>query len=109
MGKNKGRVERGRFTTRKKTEAVLRLLRGEELDALSRELSVTAATLSEWREDFLAAGQAGLKSRAPSIQDEELQRLKAMVGDLTMRLEIHKAAEWVRANRDPLRPRRSKP
>lgn len=109
MGKNKSRPERGRFSSRKKTEAVLRVLRGEELDALSRELGVTAATLSEWREAFVAGGQANLKSRSPSPQDEEVQQLKAMIGDLTMRLEIHKAAEWVRANRDPLRPRRSKP
>jgi hypothetical protein len=39
--------ERGRFSSRRKTEAVLRLLRGEDLDSLSRELQVTAATLSE--------------------------------------------------------------
>ena len=37
---------------------MLRLLRGEELDALSRELGVTAATLSQWRERLLAAGRA---------------------------------------------------
>ena len=109
MGKNKSGEARGRFSSRKKAEAVLRLLRGEELDALSRELKVTAATLSEWREAFLAAGQSGLKSRNPSPEAAEMQRLKAMIGDLTMRLEIHKAADWVRANRDPLRPRRSKP
>jgi hypothetical protein len=29
---------------------VLRLLRGEDLETLSRELGVTAATLSGWRE-----------------------------------------------------------
>ncbi len=32
-----------------KQAAVLRLLRGEDLEALSRELGVTAATLSRWR------------------------------------------------------------
>lgn len=47
-------------------EAVLRILRGEDLDSLSRELGVTAATLSEWRDDFLAAGQAGLKLSPPT-------------------------------------------
>ncbi|WP_233612357.1 transposase, partial [Corallococcus sp. AB045] len=46
--------ERGRFSAKRKKEAVLRLLKGEELDALSRELGVTAALLSEWREKFLA-------------------------------------------------------
>jgi len=51
-----GRNDRGRFSSRRKTEAVLRLLRGEALDAVSRELGVTAATLSGWREAFLAGG-----------------------------------------------------
>jgi hypothetical protein len=41
----------------------MRLLKGEDLDTLSRQLRVTAATLSEWRDIFLANGIAGLKSR----------------------------------------------
>jgi hypothetical protein len=38
--------ERGRFSLQRKTVAVLRLLRGEDLELVSRELGVTAATLS---------------------------------------------------------------
>src|SRR3954463_14535032 len=55
--------DRGRFSARRKTAAVLRLLRGEDLELVSRELGVTAATLSGWRDDFLAGGQSALKSR----------------------------------------------
>jgi hypothetical protein len=100
--------ERGRFSSQKKTDAVLRLLRGEELDALSRELGVTAATLSSWREAFLAAGQAGLKVREPSVSDDENLQLKALVGDLTMQLEVSRDA--VRRLREnlPLVPRKSR-
>jgi len=58
--------ERGRYSSRRKMEAVLRVLRGEDFDSRSRELGVTAATLSEWRVDFLAAGQAGLKLSPPT-------------------------------------------
>ena len=47
-GRSEPRPERGRFSSRRKAEAVLRLLHGEELDALSRELRVTAATLAPW-------------------------------------------------------------
>src|SRR3954447_19806718 len=47
----------------RKREAVLRLLRGEDLELVSRELGVTAAELSGWREAFLAAGEVSLKSR----------------------------------------------
>ncbi len=37
-------VERGRFSSLRKREAVLRLLQGESLERLSRELGTTAAT-----------------------------------------------------------------
>jgi len=77
-----------RFSAARKAEAAQRLLRGEALDALSRELGVTAATLSEWRDKFLGAGQAALKSREPNAQDDEILRLKAMIGDLAMRNEL---------------------
>ena len=53
-------AERGRFSSPRKTAAVLRLLRGEDLELLSRELGITAATLSGWRDDFLAGGQAAM-------------------------------------------------
>jgi hypothetical protein len=44
--------ERGRFSAPRKAATVLRLLRGESLELLSRELGVTAATLAGWRDDF---------------------------------------------------------
>ena len=39
--------ERGRWSSRRKMEVVLRVLRGEDLDALSRELGVTAGTIAQ--------------------------------------------------------------
>ena len=87
-GRSEQRAERGRFSSRRKSEAVLRLLHGEELDALSRELVVTGATLSQWRERFLAAGQASLKSRPADERDEEIRRLQAKVGAITMDNEL---------------------
>ena len=53
----------GRLSRQRKREAVLRLLRGEDLDTVSRSLGVTAATLSDWRDAFLAAGEASLATR----------------------------------------------
>ena len=101
--------ERGRFSSAKKTEAVLRLLRGEELDALSRELGVTAATLSEWRDAFIAGGQSNLKSREPSAVDDETHKLKALVGDLTMKLEVSREAVRRLQSNLPLGLRKSRP
>ena len=82
------RDRRGRFSARRKRATVLRLLRGEDLESVSRELGITAARASQWRDQFLAAGQAGLKSRAPDARDEEHQRLHAKVGELLMENEL---------------------
>ncbi|HMI84614.1 MAG TPA: hypothetical protein VK550_11000, partial [Polyangiaceae bacterium] len=41
------------------------------LDHVSREVRVTAATLSQWRDEFLAAGQAGLKSKPTTAANDE--------------------------------------
>ena len=83
-----GPPEQGRFSSGRKMEAVLQLLRGEELDTLSRKLGVTAATLSQWREQFLASGRVGLKSRVADERDEEVQRLRAKIGEITMANEL---------------------
>lgn len=76
--------------------AVLRLLHGEALDALSRELGVGASTLAGWKEAFLTAGQAGLNSREPVPRGEENARLKQLLSDREMRLEIHRQATKLR-------------
>ena len=68
------------MSRQRKTTAVLRLLRGEDLETVSRELSVTAATLSGWRDAFLAAGEAALMSRAATGEELESERLKARLG-----------------------------
>ena len=60
----------------------------EDLELVSRELGVTAATLSGWRDDFLAGGQAALKSRPADDRDDEIARLRAKVGELTMDNEL---------------------
>lgn len=87
MSKRK-KEDRGRYTSKRKADAVMRLLKGEDLDTLSRELGVTAATLSEWREAFLAGAEANLKSRDPTPADDENMRLKAKIGELTMENEL---------------------
>jgi hypothetical protein len=98
--------ERGRFSAPRKTVAVLRLLRGEDLELVSRELGVTAATLSGWRDDFLAGGQAALKSRPGDDRDDEIARLRAKVGELTMDNEL--LLQRCRAE-GPFVPRRRRP
>jgi hypothetical protein len=82
------RPDKGRWSSRRKTEVVLRLFRGETLDALSRELGVTPGKLAEWRDEALAAMQAGLQSREPDHRDGFIHDLKAKVGDQAMQIEL---------------------
>jgi transposase-like protein len=105
----KRKIERGRWTSQRKADVVLRLLRGEELDAVSRELGVKTSTLAQWRDEFLASGQAGLKARKPDHRDDENNRLKRMVGELTMDLELLKELIKLKGLKSDPPSRRSKP
>ena len=87
-GETAGRGRGGRFSTGRKREVVLRLLRGEDLESVSRAVGITAARASHWRDQFLAAGQASLKSRAPDARDEAHRRLQAKIGELLMENEL---------------------
>lgn len=49
-----------RMSAKRKEEAVLRILRGEDLEAVSREIGTIAADLSAWRDSFLETGAASL-------------------------------------------------
>ncbi len=82
------RQDKGRWSSRRKTEIVLRLLRGETLDAISREVGVTTAKLATWRDEALAAMQTGLQSREPDHRDAFIHDLKAKVGDQAMQIEL---------------------
>jgi transposase len=76
------------MTAGRKRDAVLRLLRGESLEIVARELAVTAADLSGWRDAFLDAGSAGLRSRGRDDRDETIDRLRTKVGEPTMDTEL---------------------
>jgi transposase-like protein len=99
---------RRRMSAKRKQSAVLRLLRGEDLELVSRELGVTAAELSGWREAFLAAGEASLKSRPTDARDHEIGRLKEKVGELTMTTELLEAKIGRMEGGRPLARRRSR-
>ena len=98
----------GRFSVGRKRDAVMRLLRGEDLETVSRELGVTAARVSQWRDQFLAAGEAGLKSRETDVRDEDNHRLQAKIGELRMENELLYAKVGQLEAGSPLARRRSK-
>ena len=67
-------VGTGRWSARRKVSVVIELLKGEALESLSRRHGVTAAKLSQWRDEFLAGGEARLKHSGD--EDEDTRRLK---------------------------------
>ena len=77
-----------RWSARRKAEVVLRLLRGEDLVEVSRELQVSPPELEEWRRVFLETGQRGLKRRSRDPAERELLRTRAKLGEMTMRMEL---------------------
>ena len=99
-----GRGRGGRFSAGRKREVVLRLLRGEDLESVSRAVGITAARAAHWRAQFLAAGQAGLKSRAPDARDEDHRRLQAKIGELLMETELLYAKVGPAGGRRPFGP-----
>jgi transposase len=100
----------GRMSRQRKREAVLRLLRGEDLELVSRSLGVTAATLSSWREAFLTAGEASLATRPIDGEALESDRLKARLGEMLLERELLEAKIAALEARDPrpLTQRRSR-
>ena len=76
------------MSRQRKRDAVLRLLRAEDLETLSRSLGVTAATLTSWRDSFLAAGEAALAARPADGETLESERLKARLGDMLLKHEL---------------------
>src|SRR5438552_13704081 len=77
----------GRMSRQRKRDAVLRLLRGEDLEPVSRSLGVTAATLSARRDGILAAGEAALARRRTDGETLASERLKAPRGELRLKRE----------------------
>lgn len=77
-----------RWSAGQKVGVVLRLLRGEDLGEVSREVQVTPPELEEWRRVFLEGGRQGLKSRTSDPAERELIRTRAKLGEVTMRMEL---------------------
>jgi len=77
-----------RWSAGRKREVVLRMLRGEPLDGLSRELSVEIYRLEQWRDRALAGLEAVLKDCPDDRLSHELDAAKRRIGELSMENEL---------------------
>ena len=77
-----------RWSAGRKKAVVLRLLRGEAVDAVSRDVSVPIYKLERWRDRALAGIDAGLKARENDPVERQLDEAKRRIGELVMAVEI---------------------
>ena len=77
-----------RWSVARKREVVLRLLRGESVELLSRELGVPIFKLEQWRQKADAALDGALKEREAETASTELAAAMQRIGELSMEVEL---------------------
>ena len=80
-----------RWSVARKREVVLRLLRGEPTELLSRELGLPMFKLEQWRQKAEAALDGALKEREADPADGELAAAMQRIGELSMEAELLRA------------------
>jgi transposase len=80
-----------RWSVARKREVVLRLLRGENVELLSRELGVPIFKLEQWRQKADAALDGALKEREAEAAGAELAAAMQRIGELSMENELLRA------------------
>ena len=97
-----------RWSASRKRDVVLRLLRGEPLDAVSREVGVEVYRLERWKTRALAGLERGLKEQAGEPLAAELDAAKRHIGELSMENELLRSRARAAERRLPLATRRSR-
>ena len=80
-----------RWSVARKREVVLRLLRGESGEMLSRELGLPMFKLEQWRQKAEAALDGALKEREADPADGQLGAAMQRIGELSMEVELLRA------------------
>ena len=97
-----------RWSAGRKRDVVLRLLRGDSLAALSREVGVEIYRLEAWRERAMAGLELGLQDRQGEPLAAALDAAKRHIGELSMEVELLRARARAAEQRLPLAMRRSR-
>ena len=105
--RGRGRWSRSAFR-RNGNWRLSRLCRARAFDAVSRDLNVPVHRLTEWRDKVLTGAESALKERERDARDEEIARLQAKVGEITMDNELLYAKIDTLEGGRPLARRRSK-
>jgi hypothetical protein len=77
-----------RWSATRKREVVLRVLRGEPLMVVAREVRVAVTELDRWHHQFLESGRAGLRTRPDSWQVRGLREARSTISELRSKIKI---------------------
>ena len=80
-----------RWSAGRKREVVLRLMRGESAELLSRELGLPVFKLEQWRQKAEASLEGALKEREADPADGQLAAAMRRIGELSMENELLRA------------------
>ena len=80
-----------RWSAARKREVVLRLMRGEAAELLSRELGLPVFKLEQWRQKAEAALEGALKEREADPAEGQLAAAMQRIGELSMANELLRA------------------
>ena len=80
-----------RWSVGRKREVVLRLMRGESGELLSRELGLPIFKLEQWRQKAETALEGALKEREVDPADGQLAAAMQRIGELSMENELLRA------------------
>ena len=90
-----------RRMTGTKEQVVLRLLRGEDMEAVSRETGFQLHELAEWRERYMKSGREGLRTRPGDPLNADLQQAKMLIAQQALEIEILKKLRALTGSRKP--------
>lgn len=77
-----------RWSASRKMEIVLRHIRGESLDALSREIGIAASQIEQWHQRVIKVMELSLKDREKDPLQNDLDLAKKHIGELCMENEL---------------------
>jgi transposase len=77
-----------RWSAARKMEVVLRHVKGESLDDLSREIGVSASQIEQWYHKAMNGIEASLKEGEANPLQTDLDLAKKRIGELSMENEL---------------------
>ena len=84
-----------RWTAKRRAALMISLLKGETTAVEARRHGLKVAEVEGWRDRFLLGAENALRARQmedEALREEEVNRLKRKVGELTMDLDILREA-----------------